>query len=87
MDKHIFLPIHRLMCKFFNGLGDNTVVFGEYCREADSWIDCWVGCANVIVHSQLRVGACFSAWLGSLCDVGSRIGLDIFTLRLNVGSQ
>jgi hypothetical protein len=24
--------------------------FEQYCQDADKWIDCWVGCANVLVQ-------------------------------------
>ena len=46
---HISPAIFRLVCKHFNDPSD-TVSFEEYCQDADKWIDCWVGCANVLVQ-------------------------------------
>jgi hypothetical protein len=54
IDSHITPAIFRLVCKHFNDPSD-AVSFEEYCQDADKWIDCWVGCANVLVQLGKRV--------------------------------
>jgi hypothetical protein len=54
IDSHITPAIFRLVCKHFNDSSD-AVSFEEYCQDADKWIDCWVGCANVLVQVGKRV--------------------------------
>ncbi|KAH7890678.1 Mus7/MMS22 family-domain-containing protein [Phlebopus sp. FC_14] len=50
LDKSITPAIYRLVCKF---MGDNEFAkTRENDHEvADKWIDCWVGCANVLVQN------------------------------------
>ncbi|KZP26671.1 hypothetical protein FIBSPDRAFT_1040698 [Athelia psychrophila] len=53
LDSTIAPAIYRLVCKH---LHDPTgpPPSEEYCREADEWVDCWVGCINVIVRNGKR---------------------------------
>jgi len=53
IDNHITPAIFRLVCKHFND-PSNTISFEEYCQDADKWIDCWVGCANIPVQLGKR---------------------------------
>ncbi|CDO69890.1 hypothetical protein BN946_scf184884.g49 [Trametes cinnabarina] len=50
IDKHISPAIYRLVCKHFN---DPVYQRSGELRfdDADRWIDCWVGCANVVVQN------------------------------------
>jgi len=57
IDGHITPAIFRLVCKHFNDPSD-TLSFEEYCQDADKWIDCWVGCAHVLVQLGKRVRFC-----------------------------
>ena len=47
--------------------------------DLDKWIDCWVGCAQVVVHNGLRVSSLvfMLVWryLGGLCSPGHFIWL------------
>ncbi|KAI0655367.1 Mus7/MMS22 family-domain-containing protein [Cubamyces menziesii] len=50
IDKHISPAIYRLVCKHFNDPVYKQT--GELSFEdADRWIDCWVGCASVVVQN------------------------------------
>ncbi|KAH9851730.1 Mus7/MMS22 family-domain-containing protein [Lenzites betulinus] len=53
IDKVILSAIYRLVCKHFS---DPTYQDpGElHFADADNWIDCWVGCANVVVQNGKR---------------------------------
>ncbi|KAH7914631.1 Mus7/MMS22 family-domain-containing protein [Hygrophoropsis aurantiaca] len=55
IDKIISPALYRLVCKQF---GDNEGLQGttleDYCYSADRWIDCWVGCVNVLVQNRIR---------------------------------
>ncbi|KII85768.1 hypothetical protein PLICRDRAFT_44168 [Plicaturopsis crispa FD-325 SS-3] len=53
IDKHISPAIYRLICKHFNDPSETNSI-EEYCHDADKWIDCWVGCANVVVQNTKR---------------------------------
>ncbi|TBU23731.1 Mus7/MMS22 family-domain-containing protein [Dichomitus squalens] len=50
IDKHISPAIYRLLCKYFN-----DPVYQESgelsFKDADEWVDCWVGCASVMVQN------------------------------------
>jgi hypothetical protein len=59
MDTQVIPTIHRLVCKFFHDSVRKTG-FDDYCRDVDKWIDCWIGCANVVVQNRKRVGVFFS---------------------------
>ncbi|KAI0769083.1 Mus7/MMS22 family-domain-containing protein [Trametes elegans] len=50
IDKHILPAIYRLVCKHFNDpvyQQSGEISFDD----ADKWIDCWVGCASVVVQN------------------------------------
>ncbi|OSC97472.1 hypothetical protein PYCCODRAFT_1377056 [Trametes coccinea BRFM310] len=50
IDKHISPAIFRLVCKHFNDPVYQQS--GELSfDDADRWIDCWVGCASVVVQN------------------------------------
>ncbi|EPQ56427.1 hypothetical protein GLOTRDRAFT_138160 [Gloeophyllum trabeum ATCC 11539] len=53
MDQHISPAIYRLVCKNIN---DSSAEFPseEHWADIDKWINCWVGCANVIVQNGRR---------------------------------
>ena len=54
IDKHISPAIYRLLCKYFN-----DPVYQESgelsFQDADEWVDCWVGCASVMVQNGKKV--------------------------------
>ncbi|EGO22248.1 hypothetical protein SERLADRAFT_472803, partial [Serpula lacrymans var. lacrymans S7.9] len=52
IDKHISPAIYRLVCKHFSDVSAPSIE--DYCRTADKWIDCWVGCASVLVQNRKR---------------------------------
>ncbi|KAI0357556.1 hypothetical protein OH77DRAFT_1510566 [Trametes cingulata] len=50
IDAHILPAVYRLVCKHFNDPAYQRA--GELVfDDADKWIDCWVGCASVIVQN------------------------------------
>ena len=52
--------------------------------DLDKWIDCWVGCAQIVVHNGLRVCSIPTVadrWLNGL----HRLGLFIWPLVINLG--
>ena len=55
IDKHLSLAIYRLVYKHFN-----DPVYRESrelsFHDADKWVDCWVGCASVVVQNGKKVG-------------------------------
>lgn len=53
IDKHISPAIYRLVCTHFNESGANTG-FETFSQDADAWVECWVGCASVIVQNSRR---------------------------------
>ncbi|CCL98524.1 uncharacterized protein FIBRA_00523 [Fibroporia radiculosa] len=53
IDSQISPAIYRLVCKYFNDLTDQGSL-EPYSQEADKWVDCWVGCANVVVQNGRR---------------------------------
>lgn len=50
MDKHISQNIYRLVCKRVSDVPEDSVQENS-CVDVDAWIDCWVGCAQVIVQN------------------------------------
>ena len=54
INKNILSAVYQLVCRHFN-----DPVYqkrGELPFEsADEWIDCWVGCASVVVQNRQRV--------------------------------
>lgn len=52
INEHISPAIYRLVCKHFN---DPSSASFENCQDADMWIDCWVGCANILVQNSKKV--------------------------------
>ena len=54
IDKHISPAIYRLVCKHFN-----DPIYRESrelsFHDADKWVDCWVGCASVMVQNGKKV--------------------------------
>ncbi|KAI0373643.1 hypothetical protein BV20DRAFT_1111197 [Pilatotrama ljubarskyi] len=50
IDAHILPAVYRLVCKHFSDPAYQRP--GDLAfDDADKWIDCWVGCANVIVQN------------------------------------
>ena len=54
IDLHISPAIYRLVCKQFHDLKDHQGSW-ESLYDIGLWIDCWVGCASVIVRNKRRV--------------------------------
>lgn len=50
MDKNISRDIYRLVCKRVSDVPEDSVQ-EHSCVDVDAWIDCWVGCAQVIVQN------------------------------------
>jgi hypothetical protein len=65
IEDHISPAIYRLVTKYF-GEHYDSASFEEYCHDADMWISCWVGCANILVQNRKK--ACF------LFDGGDYVG-------------
>jgi hypothetical protein len=53
LDKSITPAVYRLVCKHF-GESEHTKNDATSTRAADEWIDCWVGCANVLVQNNYK---------------------------------
>ncbi|KIK80889.1 hypothetical protein PAXRUDRAFT_833254 [Paxillus rubicundulus Ve08.2h10] len=51
LDKSITPAVYRLVCKHF-GESDNAMNHENNLNITDEWIDCWVGCANVLVQNN-----------------------------------
>ncbi|KAF9245333.1 Mus7/MMS22 family-domain-containing protein [Melanogaster broomeanus] len=51
LDKSITPGVYRLICKHF-GEDENVKNLEDNTNTADEWIDCWVGCANVLVQNN-----------------------------------
>ncbi|KAI0788864.1 Mus7/MMS22 family-domain-containing protein [Abortiporus biennis] len=54
MNTYVATAIYRLICKHFQDSKNYTVSLDEQLNIADRWVDCWVGCADVIVRNGLR---------------------------------
>ncbi|KAI0916960.1 hypothetical protein AcW2_007217 [Taiwanofungus camphoratus] len=53
IDAHISPAIYRLVCKHFNDIKDQGTI-EQSSQDADRWIDCWVGCASIVVQNGKR---------------------------------
>ncbi|KZT09203.1 uncharacterized protein LAESUDRAFT_675011 [Laetiporus sulphureus 93-53] len=53
IDKHIMPAVYRFVCKHVN-VTHGSGVFPHQTAETDRWIDCWVGCANIIIQNDDR---------------------------------
>ena len=53
IDTHISPAIYRMVCKHFNETSTRVSPFAS--DDTDAWIDCWVGCAGVLVQNGRRV--------------------------------
>ncbi|CAL1712168.1 unnamed protein product [Somion occarium] len=53
IDLHISPAIYRLVCTHFNEQ-ENLKTSRADSNDTDSWIDCWVGCASVLVQTGKR---------------------------------
>ncbi|KAH0836569.1 cell differentiation family, Rcd1-like-domain-containing protein [Lanmaoa asiatica] len=53
LDKSITPAVYRLVCKHF-GESERAKNDATSARAADEWIDCWVGCANVLVQNNYK---------------------------------
>ncbi|PCH39845.1 hypothetical protein WOLCODRAFT_142800 [Wolfiporia cocos MD-104 SS10] len=53
IDAHVSPAIYRLICQYFNESADQGSL-QQYSQDADKWVDCWVGCASVIVQNGKR---------------------------------
>lgn len=54
LDKSITPAVYRLVCKHF-GESEHAQNDATSTKAADEWIDCWVGCANVLVQNNYKV--------------------------------
>ncbi|KAI6044231.1 Mus7/MMS22 family-domain-containing protein [Pisolithus marmoratus] len=50
LDKSITPAVYRLVCKHL-GDSENGQVHENRMSVADEWIECWVGCANVLIQN------------------------------------
>lgn len=76
MDVHISPAIYRLVIQHFSDPSVNCPVqdrIEDYCYDADKWVDCWVGCAAVIVQNGRRVSA--AELYGELSPIRRDLGL------------
>ncbi|RPD62610.1 hypothetical protein L226DRAFT_458818, partial [Lentinus tigrinus ALCF2SS1-7] len=53
IDKHISHAIYRLVCKHFADPVYQQAKELSF-QKADAWVDCWVGCANVVVQNEVK---------------------------------
>ncbi|KAF8141719.1 Mus7/MMS22 family-domain-containing protein [Boletus edulis] len=53
LDKSITPAVYRLVCKHF-GESERAKSDATSNKAADDWIDCWVGCANVLVQNNYK---------------------------------
>jgi len=53
--------------------------------DLDKWIDCWVGCAQIVVHNGLRVCSSVSTLVNGCLDGLHRPGRSIWLLVINRG--
>lgn len=51
MNKHVLKTIYQLMLSRFSGLTDHDK---RHLDEIDDWVDCWVRCAEVLVHNEKK---------------------------------
>ncbi|EIN06032.1 hypothetical protein PUNSTDRAFT_145408 [Punctularia strigosozonata HHB-11173 SS5] len=54
IDSHIMTPIFRFVCKHVLDPNENLWTLEQFRNDADHWVDCWVGCANVLVQNGLK---------------------------------
>ncbi|KAL4063194.1 Mus7/MMS22 family-domain-containing protein [Scleroderma citrinum] len=50
LDKSITPAVYRLVCKHL-GESENETAQESRTNVADKWIECWVGCANVLIQN------------------------------------
>lgn len=55
--------------------------------DLDNWIDCWVGCAQIVVHNGLRVYSLVSVFVYCCLDGLHRLGRFIWLLAINRGKE
>ena len=58
MDEHIIPAIYRMVVKHFNDPSVNNISkhhLEDHVQDAEKWIDCWAGCAAVIVQNGRKV--------------------------------
>ncbi|KAH9949775.1 Mus7/MMS22 family-domain-containing protein, partial [Amylocystis lapponica] len=53
IDTNITPAIYRLVCKHFHDTGVEGTL-EQFSNDADRWIDCWAGCASVVVQNGRR---------------------------------
>ena len=53
--------------------------------DLDKWIDCWVGCAQIVVHNGLRVCSSISTLVYRYLDRLYRLGRFIWPLVISPG--
>lgn len=56
LDKSITPAVYRLVCKHL-GESRSTKNVATDAKAVDEWIDCWVGCANVLIQNNYKVKA------------------------------
>lgn len=88
MDEDISPAIYRFVIKHFSDESISSppkVCIEDYCRDADRWVECWVGCAAVIVHNKRRASISLStSFVYAHCH--GRIGRTIWNSGLSLGS-
>jgi hypothetical protein len=57
IDKYVSPGIYRLVIKHVSDASEE-IIQKDACADIDKWVDCWVGCAQVVVHNGKRVRSC-----------------------------
>ncbi|KAG9312886.1 Mus7/MMS22 family-domain-containing protein [Chiua virens] len=93
LDKFITPAVYRLVCKYFSE-SEHAKADLASAKAADEWIDCWVGCANVLVYNNCKDWGLYmklgqQSWEKIIDDSWRRrVGLrfDLTLLRLDPGA-
>lgn len=89
MDTDITPTIYRLVIQHFNNpllLQPDKSIVHDYPSGTDKWIDCWVGCAAVVVRNKKRV-CLFSCYKVYGCECLHRTGHITLALDRNLGNE
>lgn len=58
MDEDIIPAIYRMVVKHFNDPSVNNIpkhLLEDHVQDAEKWVDCWAGCAAIIVQNGKKV--------------------------------
>lgn len=65
LDKYILGAVYNLVCKSFTSVAHAPgAKLHAHIDEIDRWIDCWVGCAAIVVQDGKRVRTGVSCAIG-----------------------